>query len=142
MNNSEVSHEAIVQSVDGIDVTVKMTVSSACAACHAKGLCGVSESEEKLVVAKNFSAAQFATGEKVRVELRQTLAVKAVIICYLLPLVVLLVSFFLMYLVCSIEWLNVLAALSATALYFFFVWLFHEKIEKNVTFIVSKIPQI
>ncbi|MCQ2279374.1 MAG: SoxR reducing system RseC family protein [Bacteroidales bacterium] len=142
MNNSEVSHEAIVQSVDGIDVTVKMTVSSACAACHAKGLCGVSESEEKLVVAKNFSAAQFATGEKVRVELRQTLAVKAVIICYLLPLVVLLVAFFLMYLVCSIEWLNVLAALSATALYFFFVWLFHEKIEKNVTFIVSKIPQI
>lgn len=142
MNNSEVSHEAIVQSVDGIDVTVKMTVSSACAACHAKGLCGVSESEEKLLVAKNFSAAQFATGEKVRVELRQTLAVKAVIICYLLPLVVLLVAFFLMYLVCSIEWLNVLAALSATALYFFFVWLFHEKIEKNVTFIVSKIPQI
>lgn len=142
MNNNEVSHEAIVQSVDGIDVTVKMTVSSACAACHAKGLCGVSESEEKLVVAKNFSAAQFATGEKVRVELRQTLAVKAVIICYLLPLVVLLVAFFLMYLVCSIEWLNVLAALSATALYFFFVWLFHEKIEKNVTFIVSKIPQI
>lgn len=142
MNNSEVSHEAIVQSVDGIDVTVKMTVSSACAACHAKGLCGVSESEEKLVVAKNFSAAQFATGEKVRVELRQTLAAKAVIICYLLPLVVLLVSFFLMYLVCSIEWLNVLVALSATALYFFFVWLFHEKIEKNVTFIVSKIPQI
>lgn len=142
MNNNEVSHEAIVQSIDGIDVTVKMTVSSACAACHAKGLCGVSESEEKLVVAKNFSAAQFATGEKVRVELRQTLAAKAVIICYLLPLVVLLVSFFLMYLVCSIEWLNVLVALSATALYFFFVWLFHEKIEKNVTFIVSKIPQI
>lgn len=142
MSNNEVSHEAIVQSVDGIEVTVKMTVSSACAACHAKGLCGVSESEDKLVKAKNFSATQFAPGEKVRVELRQTLAAKAVIICYLLPLVVMLVAFFLMYLVCSIEWVNVLAALAATAIYFFFVWLFHEKIEKNVTFVVTKIPQI
>lgn len=142
MNNNEVSHDGVVQSVDGIEVTVKMTISSACAGCHAKGLCGVSESEDKVVVAKNFGAAHFVPGEKVRVELRQTLAAKAIIVCYLLPLVVLLVAFFLMYLVCSIEWVNVLASLSATALYFFFVWLFHEKIEKNVTFIVTKIPQI
>lgn len=138
---NNVQHEGVVQSVDGLNVTVKMTVSSACAGCHAKGICGAADSRDKVVVAQNINGANFEVGENVTVQLRQTLAMKAVIICYLVPFVVLFVSFCLMYLVCDMEWVNVLVALSLTALYYIILWFFRKKIEKNVTFVVNKTLQ-
>lgn len=142
MENKEVNHDGVVMKIDGPSVTVKMTVNSACHACHAKALCGVSESQDKTIVAQNINNLSFEVGETVRVELRQSLAAKAVVVCYLLPFVVLIASFCSMYAFCKNELVNVLVSLCCTALYFFFVWLFRSKIEKNVTFTVSKIPQI
>ena len=119
---NNIQHEGIVQSIDGLKVTVKMTVSSACAGCHAKGICGAADSRDKVVVAQNMSGADFSIGETVTVQLQQTLAMKAVVICYLVPFIVLFASFCLMYLVCSAEWVNVLVALSLTALYYIILW--------------------
>ncbi len=138
---NNIQHEGIVQSIDGLKVTVKMTVSSACAGCHAKGICGAADSRDKVVVAQNMSGADFSIGETVTVQLQQTLAMKAVVICYLVPFIVLFASFCLMYLVCDLEWVNVLTALSLTALYYIILWFFRKKIEKNVTFVVHKTLQ-
>ena len=135
---NNIQHEGIVQSVDGLKVTVKMTVSSACAGCHAKGICGAADTRDKVVVAQNMSGADFSIGETVTVQLQQTLAMKAVVLCYLVPFVVLFAAFCLMYLVCTVEWVNVLVSLSLTALYYIILWFFRKKIEKNVTFVVKK----
>lgn len=141
MENNSISHIGIVQSVDGQEVTVKMTVESACAACHAKSLCGVSDSKDKIVKAVNVSDAHFEVGEKVNVEMRQSLAMKAIVICYLLPFVVLLTTFCVMSYFCQNELVNVLVTFAAVAAYFFFIWLFNHKIERNVTFIAVKLTE-
>ncbi len=137
MENS-IKHEGIVQSVDGLKVTVKMTVGSACSGCHAKGICGAAESRDKVVNAININRLDLSVGDTVAVEMRQTLAMKAVVICYLVPFIVLFASFCLMYLVCSAEWVNVVVSLGLTALYFVLLWVFRKRIEKNVTFVVTK----
>ena len=137
MENS-IKHEGIVQSVDGLKVTVKMTVGSACSGCHAKGICGAAESRDKVVNAININRLDLSVGDTVAVEMRQTLAMKAVVICYLVPFIVLFASFCLMYLVCSVEWVNVAVSLGLTALYFVLLWVFRKRIEKNVTFVVTK----
>ena len=141
MENNSISHIGIVQSVDGQEVTVKMTVESACAACHAKSLCGVSDSKDKIVKAVNVSDAHFEVGEKVNVEMRQSLAMKAIVICYLLPFIVLLTTFCVMSYFCQNELVNVLVTFTAVAAYFFFIWLFNHKIERNVTFIAVKLTE-
>ena len=141
MENNSISHIGIVQSVDGQEVTVKMTVESACAACHAKSLCGVSDSKDKIVKAVNVSDAHFEVGEKVNVEMRQSLAMKAIVICYLLPFGVLLTTFCVMSYFCQNELVNVLVTFAAVAAYFFFIWLFNHKIERNVTFIAVKLTE-
>ena len=123
MENNSISHIGIVQSVDGQEVTVKMTVESACAACHAKSLCGVSDSKDKIVKAVNVSDAHFEVGEKVNVEMRQSLAMKAIVICYLLPFIVLITTFCVMSYFCQNELVNVLVTFAAVAAYFFFIWL-------------------
>ena len=137
MENS-IKHEGIVQSVEGLKVTVKMTVGSACSGCHAKGICGAAESRDKVVNAININRLDLSVGDTVAVEMRQTLAMKAVVICYLVPFIVLFASFCLMYLVCSVEWVNVAVSLGLTALYFVLLWVFRKRIEKNVTFVVTK----
>ena len=141
MENNSISHIGIVQSVDGQEVTVKMTVESACAACHAKSLCGVSDSKDKIVKAVNVSDAHFEVGEKVNVEMRQSLAMKAIVICYLLPFIVLITTFCVMSYFCQNELVNVLVTFAAVAAYFFFIWLFNHKIERNVTFIAVKLTE-
>ena len=141
MENNSISHIGIVQSVDGQEVIVKMTVESACAACHAKSLCGVSDSKDKIVKAVNVSDAHFEVGEKVNVEMRQSLAMKAIVICYLLPFIVLLTTFCVMSYFCQNELVNVLVTFAAVAAYFFFIWLFNHKIERNVTFIAVKLTE-
>ena len=135
---NNIRHEGVVQSIDGLKVTVKMTVGSTCSGCHAKGICGAADSRDKVVTAVNVNRLALSVGDTVAVEMRQTLAMKAVLICYLMPFIVLFASFCLMYLVCSVEWVNVAVSLGLTALYFVLLWVFRRRIEKNVTFVVTK----
>ena len=61
--NEVVSHEGIVQSIDGDKVTVMMTVASACAGCHARHLCSSLDSRDKLVEAENLYHLPLEVGE-------------------------------------------------------------------------------
>ena len=139
--NSPITHEGIVQNIEGHNITVKLSVQSACAACHAKGICGAAESQDKTVVARNVNDETFTVGEKVRVELRQTLAFKAVVICYLLPFIVLMTTFCLMSYFVENELIGVGVAFLATVIYYFLVWLFNKRIERKFTCYVTKLPQ-
>ncbi|MBO4645051.1 MAG: SoxR reducing system RseC family protein [Bacteroidales bacterium] len=141
MKENEVSHEGIVQKTENRQITVKITQKSACSACHAKGMCGMADHKEKVVVALAPAGSEFQVGEKVVVTLRQSLAAKAVVLCYLIPFVILFTTFCIMSALCSIGWLNVLVALVATAIYFFLLWLSRNKIEKEFTFMVQKITE-
>ena len=44
-----ISHKGRVVSADSKKVSVEIVSESACAACHAAGLCGMSESRKKIV---------------------------------------------------------------------------------------------
>lgn len=141
MENNSINHIGIVQSIDGQEITVKLTVQSACASCHAKSICGVSDSKDKIVKAVIVSDEHFEVGEKIAVEMRQSLAMKAIVICYLLPFIVLITTFCVMSYFCQNELVNVLVTFAAVAAYFFFIWLFNHKIERNVTFIAVKLTE-
>ena len=139
--NKTVVHEGIIQKIEGQQITVKMVVDSACAACHAKGICGAADSQDKVVVAKNVNDESFSVGERVQVELRQTLAFQAVLIGYLLPFVVLMTTFCLMSYFVKNELIDVSVSFRATILYYFIVWLFNKKIERKFVCYISKLPQ-
>lgn len=139
--NKTVVHEGIIQKIEGQQITVKMVVDSACAACHAKGICGAADSQDKVVVAKNVNDESFSVGERVQVELRQTLAFQAVLIGYLLPFVVLMTTFCLMSYFVKNELIDVSVSFLATILYYFIVWLFNKKIERKFVCYISKLPQ-
>ena len=137
-NNDVVTHEGFVQSIDGEKVVVKMTVSSACAGCHARHLCSSLDTRYKQVEAENVYRLPLEVGEKVTVVLQEKLAMKAVILCFLIPLIVMMVMFVLLNNLTSSELVASLGSLGSVALYYFIVWLFRGKIARNYSFIVTK----
>lgn len=139
--NSPITHEGIVHQIDGNHITVKLTVQSACASCHAKGMCGTADSQDKLVHVRNLNDEHYEIGERVRVELRQSLAMRAVVICYLIPFILLIGSFCLMSYFVQNELINVAVSFGVIIAYYFIIWLSNKKIEKKFAFYITKLPQ-
>ena len=70
-----------------------MTVNSACSECHARAVCGVDESKDKVVEVKTSDAATYAVGESVEVALaNRSMGAKSVFLAYVVPFFVLLLA--------------------------------------------------
>ena len=91
MASGEVSHKGKVVSVGKDTVSVQIVSESACSACHAAGLCGASESKKKIVDVPVYGDQAYSIGQEVEVCLARKMGLKAVLLSYVIPLVILLI---------------------------------------------------
>ncbi len=71
---------------------VKISVQSACSSCHANNLCHLTEVRDKIIeVAKNEDSLH-KTGDEVEIMMEKSLGTKAVVLGYLLPFALLIIS--------------------------------------------------
>lgn len=134
----KVCKEGIVRKMEGGKIWVEVVVSSACGGCAAKSLCNISEKKNELVEAVNVSGEDFSIGETVKIQMRQQLANKAVVLGYFLPFVILIVGLFGCYALTHIEWLSVLAGIGLTAIYYVILKLMDKRLAQQFTLYVSK----
>ena len=92
MSNKVVTHPGIIKEIGENTVNVKIIVSSACASCKIKGVCNVSDVEEKNVLVKVKDSSIYETGQNVIIEMKQSLGNWAVMLGYIFPFFVLLFS--------------------------------------------------
>ncbi len=92
MSNIEtIEHEAFVREIHSDYIIVDVLSKSACISCQMKGVCSVSDIEEKEVkVLKEDKNVE--KGEKVTVYLSQKLGLRAVLIGYGIPFLIVLTS--------------------------------------------------
>ena len=144
MARERIEHEGTVIAVDKDYISVEILNKSACAACHAKAVCGASDETVKVVeVAQDIStlACDYQVGEKVNVVMSSSMGLTAVWLCYVVPLFVLLASIFILS-KCGVSELVVgLCALGFVAVYYLGVFLFRNKISKIFTFSIEKQPK-
>lgn len=88
----EITHMGRIVDINPEFTTVEIISESACAACHAKGLCGVGESKVKTVQVRTSAWEPHQIGDEVEVALRKVMGYKAVFIAYGLPLIVLVAA--------------------------------------------------
>ena len=132
-----IAHEGMVVSLRDNLVRVKFVAHSACAACSAKGICSVSESEEKYVDVAD-SGLELIPGDRVEILLEQAQGFKALFYGYILPLLVLLAVLTGVYLATNREGISALAGLGALIPYYLIIWLFRKKISKSFHFRLRK----
>jgi positive regulator of sigma E activity len=65
-DQNSIDHEGIVEAISGDVARVKIDAQSACAACHAKGVCTAADKEEKIMEVP-LNGVSLDPGEKVRV---------------------------------------------------------------------------
>ena len=91
-SNSEISHRGRIVSITPEVTTVEIVSESACAACHAKGLCSLGDSTVKQVELPTRGWDNYSVGQEVSVVLRASMGHKAVWLAYVIPLVVMVAS--------------------------------------------------
>ena len=138
-SGNSVCREGTVRKITGDDIIVEITVKSACANCHAKAMCSLSESKQEFIHAKSLYPSKPDVGDKVEVVMRQSMGGKAVLIGYFFPFLVLIIALFAGYWLTKHEAVSVLIALGATAIYYIIIWKLHKKLSKQFIFYVRPI---
>ena len=134
---NEIRHSGKILEITPDFTTVQIVVSSACASCHARTLCGMSEDEEKVIMVPTDPYAEHKVGDEVQVMTKMTMGLKAVWISYVIPLAVLMILILSLSSVVGNEFILGLLSISGVAIYYFFIWLFRDKLSNEFVFYIK-----
>ena len=133
----QITHKGRIVAIDPEITTIEIVAESACASCHAKGLCGLGEEKIKQVQVRTSAWVPRKVGDEVEVVLKKAMGYKAVFIAYGMPLVVLFVTLMLLNALGAGELYAGLGAIGAVALCYLVIFLFRNKISKEYSFFLK-----
>lgn len=136
-NRNEIKHPGKVIEITPEYTTVEIMVPSSCSECHAKGLCGMSEEQEKVISVPTDPYAAYKVGDQVQVCTKMTMGFKAAWISYVIPLAVLMILILSLSLVFDSEAVVGLASVGGVALYYFVIWLLRGRLQNEFTFYIK-----
>lgn len=133
-----VEHRGIVERIDGNVVMVKVERQSACAGCHAKGLCGES-GQERIIEVRTPYANEFQPTERVIVALeRESMGFMSVVWAYIFPLILLLAVLFSAHALGLGDGAAAMASLIATTAYYVVLYVLRRYIDRKIKFTIIK----
>lgn len=122
-----VSHKGVVVAVEGSKIKIQIESVSACAACHAKGMCTLSDKEDKLIDIETPKAGDKKVGDVVTVVVSRQRGMQAVLLAYILPAIVVILSLVGLLNVVA-EPVAIILSLLSLAVYYVILYLFRNKI--------------
>lgn len=135
--NDVVEHSGVVKLIERNRIIVSLSAQSACGSCAARGLCSVSEVENKDVEIKH-SGTNFFIGENVFVFFKKSSAFKALFLGYILPFFLLVICLFTVLIITDNEGLAGLISIASLIPYYFLLYIFRDKIKQSFRFHISK----
>lgn len=137
MKKNEITHKGKITEITPDFTTVEIIASSACSSCHAKGLCGMSEEQEKVIMLPTDPYATYQVGDEVNVCTKMTMGLKAVWVSYVIPLAVLMILILSLSDFFENEALRGLAAIAGVGVYYFIIWIFRDRLKNEFTFYIK-----
>ena len=134
---NEITHTGKILEITPEYTTVQILVSSACSECHAKGLCGMSEDEEKVIMVPTDPYKERQVGDEVQVLTKMTMGLKAVWISYVIPLAVLMILILSLSSIFENELMTGLGSIAGVAVYYFGIWLFKDRLSNEFVFYIN-----
>ena len=134
---NEIVHSGKVIETNPDFTTVEIMVSSACSECHAKGLCGMSEMEEKIIMVPTDPYEPKKVGDIVQVKTKMTMGLKAVWISYVIPLLILMILILSLSAVFGNEVVAGLGSVGGVVLYYLVIWLLRDRLNNEFVFYIK-----
>ena len=135
----QIEHKGTVAFVEHGLVSVEIEVMEACGSCASRKACAMGASEKREILISVDNAEEYSVGDVVRVSAKQTVGVAAVILCYILPLIVLVLVLAVMVSLGFLESTSALVALASLATYYAGLALFNKRISRKVVFTIKKL---
>lgn len=138
MATGEVSHKGMIVSVGKDKVSVQIVSESACSACHTAGLCGAAESKKKIVDVPVYGDRSYSIGQEVEVCLARKMGLKAVLLSYVIPLVILLILVLSLSYIGFGELASGLVSIGGIAVYYLILYLCRNHLAEGYVFYIRK----
>ena len=136
---SQIEHKGKVALVGRNFVRVDIEVMEACGSCASRKACAMGQGTTREIMVYTDEASIYSIGEEVKVSAKQSLGVMAVLLCYVVPLIVLVAVLAVAVSLGVTEGVAALISLVITAAYYAILALMKDKISRRVTFTISKI---
>jgi sigma-E factor negative regulatory protein RseC len=137
MAEKRISHDGVVDSLEGNEVVVRITSYAACSNCHARAACNVTGENDKYMRIKA-AARQFSPGDRVRIILAQSLGFRALFLGYILPFLLVLTALLAASAAGASEPVAGLVSLSILPPYYLGLKLFRSRLERVFSFTLQK----
>lgn len=134
MGANTIEHKGIIKQIEQDQIVVQIVSQAICVSCQINGHCSVADTKEKNIVVYSDKSNNYKIGDSVDVVISQNLGLKAVMIAYFVPFLVLLISLVIFLQVLKDELLSGLLALGMLVPYYFLIWFFRNNIKKEFKF--------
>lgn len=138
MGKGKIVHDGIVREVHPDSVTVEMVCQSACAGCHAKGVCGASDEAVRFITLPPPPFELLNPGDKVYVELKSSMGLKAVWLSYVIPVAILMILILTLSSVGMQELYTGLLSIAGTGIYYLVIYLLRGRLSRQFYFSLKK----
>ncbi len=133
-----VEHTGYIEEVRSNQAKVRIISESACASCHAKGACTASDMKEKSIDVSTYGATNLVVGQQVIIQGQKSLGLKASLIAYIYPFLLVFITLFLTFSITQSEGISGIASLAILLPYFLVVKFYTPKLEKTFVFTIKK----
>jgi len=134
-----IKHQGIVENINGSHLRVRIIQVSACASCSVKGHCSSADTKEKLIDITVDSRFSYQPGDRVTVIGELSMGVTAVLLAFILPFLILVISLFVFMAIWNSELWSALGSLGLLVPYYFVLWLCKERLAKRFLFSIAPI---
>jgi len=131
MSEETISHEGIITKITDDELQIKIIAQSACAACHAKSACTMSDQAEKILTVPRPEGQEFQLFQKVKVVMSINQGNKAAVLAYLIPILLLLVALFVGLGIGLSEGLSALISIGSLIPYYIILYLCRDRLKKR-----------
>ena len=124
-----IEHSGIITEICADHIKVEIEKKDACAGCHSKDLCSLSHSTNKIIEIKKTNSSYLA-GDKVTVIMEQSSGYEAIVLGYIVPFFIILISLISLLNITHNERLSAILALIGVAPYYLGLYLLRNKLKK------------
>jgi len=139
MSEVKITHPGIVKKLTADKAEVSIIVNSACASCEINGSCSLSEVDikEKVIEVKLADTNAYHVGQRVTIEMKQSLGSWAVLLGYFFPFLLVLISLIIFVSVGINEGISALLSIGILVPYYLVLYFMRNSIQKKFTYSIA-----
>ncbi|MBR5728775.1 MAG: SoxR reducing system RseC family protein [Prevotella sp.] len=136
--SNKISHSGIVDSIGNDCLHVRILQASACGSCKAAAHCNAAERKEKIVDVYGIADAKaYRVGQPVNVVASTGTGMRAVVLAFVIPFVILIAVLFAGSLLTDDEGLLALVSIACLVPYYLILYMWRDKLQQKFIFYVE-----